>query len=105
MTLLTSHVTIGEVIRSFKDRDSEKVWNLTFAKCFSKETAKKAREKMQLIDAAENLNDLRVPPGNRLEKLAGDSEGQHSIRVNDQWRVCFVWANDGAEQVELTDYH
>ncbi|ORW10112.1 type II toxin-antitoxin system RelE/ParE family toxin [Mycobacterium kyorinense] len=93
------------MIRSFKDRDSEKVWNLTFAKRFSKEVAKRAREKKQPIDAAENINDLRVPPGNRLEKLAGDREGQHSIRVNDQWRVCFVWAHDGAEQVELADYH
>jgi toxin HigB-1 len=92
------------VIRSFKDSDTEKVWNLTFVKRFGKDVAKKAREKMQLIDAAENINDLRVPPGNRPERLKGDRDGQHSIRVSDQDRICFVW-KDGAEVVELTDYH
>ena len=60
--------------------------------------------KLQMLDAAHVLNDLRVPPGNRLEKLKGDREGQHSIRVNDQWRLCFSW-NDEAEGVELNDYH
>jgi proteic killer suppression protein len=92
------------VIRSFKDSDTEQVWNLTFAKRFSKDVAKKARQKMQLIDAAENTNDLRVPPGDCLEKLKGDRDGQHSIRVNDQCRICFVW-KDGAEDVDFTGYH
>jgi proteic killer suppression protein len=93
------------VIRSFGDKDTEAVWNLNHVKRFSKEVAERSRDKMQLIDAAENINDLRVPPGNRLEKLKGNREGQHSIRVNDQWRICFSWANGGAERAELTDYH
>ena len=58
-----------------------------------------------MLDAAESLQDLRVPPGNRLEKLLGDREGQHSIRINDQWRICFTWRNGDAPDVEVTDYH
>lgn len=61
--------------------------------------------KLVAVDAAEALEDLRVPPGNRLEKLKGDRAGQHSIRVNDQWRICFRWANGDAQDVELVDYH
>jgi proteic killer suppression protein len=64
-----------------------------------------ALRKLLLLDAAESLHDLRVPPGNRLEKLAGDREGQYSIRINDQWRVCFLWKDGGAHDVEITDYH
>ena len=58
-----------------------------------------------MLDSAKNLNDLRVPPGNRLEKLSGDRRGQHSIRINDQWRICFSWRDDGARDVEIVDYH
>lgn len=58
-----------------------------------------------MLDAADNLNDLRSPPGNRLERLAGDRQGQHSIRINQQWRVCFVWSQAGPSEVEITDYH
>jgi proteic killer suppression protein len=58
-----------------------------------------------MLDAATQLADLRSPPGNRLEALAGNRRGQHSIRINDQWRICFVWSDDGAEQVEIVDYH
>lgn len=58
-----------------------------------------------MLDAAESLNDLRVPPGNRLERLHGDRAGQHSIRVNNQWRICFTWATSGPTEVEITDYH
>lgn len=61
--------------------------------------------KLELIHAAKDVEDLRVPPGNRLERLIGDRRGQHSIRVNAQWRLCFVWINGGAEDVELVDYH
>jgi proteic killer suppression protein len=61
--------------------------------------------KLVLINAAENINDLRVPPGNRLEKLAGGRAGQYSVRVNDQWRICFTWSTTGAGNVELVDYH
>lgn len=61
--------------------------------------------KLLMLDAAESLQDLRVPPGNRLEKLKGDRQGQHSIRVNQQWRICFIWIEAGATEVEITDYH
>jgi proteic killer suppression protein len=61
--------------------------------------------KLVILDAAENLGDLRVPPGNRLEKVSGDRAGQHSIRINDQWRICFRWTKVGPEEIEITDYH
>ncbi|RAV14661.1 type II toxin-antitoxin system RelE/ParE family toxin [Mycolicibacterium sp. GF69] len=95
------------MIRSFSDGDTQKIWELRCPRGISKELAKAARRKLQLLDAAENINDLRVPPGNRLEKLTakGGREGQHSIRVNDQYRICFTWSNSGADDVELTDYH
>ena len=64
-----------------------------------------AQRKLQLLDSAATLDALRVPPGNRLEALAGDRKGQHSIRINNQWRVCFVWADDGAHGVQIVDYH
>jgi toxin HigB-1 len=64
-----------------------------------------ARRKLDMVHAAAALNDLRVPPGNRLEALSGDRKGQHSIRINDQYRICFVWREDGAHEVEITDYH
>jgi toxin HigB-1 len=65
--------------------------------------AKAAQRKLDMIDYAERLDDLRVPPGNRLEALKGDRRGQHSIRINDQWRICFVWGGDGADEVEIVD--
>jgi toxin HigB-1 len=64
-----------------------------------------ALRKLLILDAAESLQDLRVPPGNRLEKLTGDWKGQHSVRINDQWRICFRWTSAGPEDVEITDYH
>jgi proteic killer suppression protein len=64
-----------------------------------------AERKLQMLDCAADVADLRSPPGNRLEKLSGDRQGQYSIRVNDQWRLCFLWENDGAHDVEIVDYH
>ncbi len=64
-----------------------------------------AQRKLAVLDAAESLQDLRVPPGNRLEKLSGDRDGQQSIRINDQWRICFRWRDGDAHDVEITDYH
>lgn len=93
------------MIRSFSDGDTQKIWELFCPKGISKELAKAVRRKMQILDAADNINDLRVPPGNRLEKLQPPRQGQHSIRVNDQYRICFKWSNGGAEDVELVDYH
>jgi len=93
------------VIRSFRDSATQQVWELRRTKGVSVALAKAARRKMQIIDAAESINDLRIPPGNRLEKLQPPRDGEHSIRVNDQFRICFVWSNGGADDVELTDYH
>ncbi|OBK29609.1 plasmid maintenance system killer protein [Mycobacterium asiaticum] len=95
------------MIRSFSDSDTQKIWELRCPKGISKDLAKAARRKMQILDAAENINDLRVPPGNRLEKLTakGGRQGQYSIRVNDQYRICFKWRDGGADNVELADYH
>lgn len=64
-----------------------------------------ARRKLEMLEAATRLEDLRVPPGNRLEALSGDRKGQHSIRINDHWRICFVWREGGADRVEIVDYH
>jgi len=75
------------------------------SKHFSIELQRIAYRKLTLIDAAETINDLRIPPGNRLGKLRGDREGQFSIRINDQWRICFVWKDNDAYKVEIVDYH
>lgn len=93
------------MIRSFADDHTEKVWRRERTRRFDSETARAALRKLLILDAAETLNDLRVPPGNRLEKLRGDRAGQHSIRINDQWRICFGWSNAGADRVEIVDYH
>ena len=72
---------------------------------FGPELQRAAQKKLRLLNAATQLSSLRVPPGNRLEKLVGDRAGQHSIRINDQYRICFVWLDNGADEVEITDYH
>jgi len=93
------------VIRSFRDKDTEAIWHRRYVKKLSPELSRLAYNKLALINAAESINDLRVPPSNRLEKLAGRRAGQYSIRVNDQWRICFTWSAGGAGNVELVDYH
>ncbi len=93
------------MIRSFKDSQTEKVWHREHVRALGPQLQRTAQKKLRLLNAASELNSLRVPPGNRLEKLAGDRAGQHSIRINDQYRICFVWADGGAEDVEITDYH
>lgn len=93
------------MIRSFADKEAERIWERKRSKQFDEGTQRSALKKLTMLDAAENIEDLRVPPGNRLEKLKGDREGQHSIRVNQQWRVCFRWTDAGAEGVEIVDYH
>ena len=72
---------------------------------FSEELQRRAQIKLIMINNASDLNDLRVPPGNRLESLSGDRDGQHSIRINDQWRICFTWADGDAYELEIVDYH
>jgi len=93
------------VIRSFKNGDTEKVWNREHVPALGPDLQRGAQKKLRLLSAATELNSLRVPPGNRLEKLVGNRAGQHSIRINDQYRICFVWTGNGADEVEITDYH
>jgi proteic killer suppression protein len=93
------------VIRSFRDKDTEAIWHRSYVKKLSPELSRLAYNKLVLINAAESINDLRVPPGNRLEKLSGNRSGQYSVRVNDQRRLCFTWSGAGAGNVELVDYH
>ena len=93
------------MIRSFRDKDTEAIWNRQHVKKLASELSRSAYNKLVLLNAAGSINDLRVPPGNRLEKLSGRRAGQHSIRVNDQWRICFNWSSSGAADVELVDYH
>jgi proteic killer suppression protein len=93
------------MIRSFRDRETERLFSRQPVRGLPSDTQRAALRKLVLLDAAESLDDLRVPPGNRLEKLAGDRAGQHSIRINDQWRICFRWRDGHAEDVEIVDYH
>jgi proteic killer suppression protein len=93
------------VIRSFRDADTERVWNRQFSRRLPADIQRVAKRKLDLIAAADRIEDLRVPPGNRLEALRGDRAGQYSVRINDQWRVCFRWVDGAAEDVEITDYH
>ena len=93
------------VIRSFANADTERVWRRQRVRRFGPDLQRMANRKLLIIDAAETLNDLRVPPGNRLEQLRGDRAGQYSIRINDQWRICFSWTAAGAADVEIIDYH
>ena len=93
------------MIRSFKDKETTKIFNRHISRKFSKDVQHVIYRKLIILDAAEIIQDLRVPPGNRLEKLSGKRKGQYSIRVNDQWRVCFKWSNGDSYDVEVTDYH
>ncbi|HXY66552.1 MAG TPA: type II toxin-antitoxin system RelE/ParE family toxin [Mycobacterium sp.] len=93
------------MIRSFRDKDTEAIWHRRYVKKLSPELCRLTYRKLVLINAAESISDLRVPPGNRLEKLSGNRGGQYSVRVNDQWRICFNWSSAGAGNVELVDYH
>jgi len=93
------------MIGSYKDRITEAVARGESPKGFPADLVKVARRKLGYLNAATDLNDLRSPPGNRLEQLAGDRKGQHSMRVNDQFRICFVWTKEGPKEVEITDYH
>jgi proteic killer suppression protein len=93
------------VLQSFSDKDAERIWRRERSKRLDQPTQRSALRKLLIMDAAETLDDLRVPPGNRLEKLRGDRRGQHSIRVNQQWRICFRWTAAGPVDIEIVDYH
>jgi proteic killer suppression protein len=96
---------LGRVIQSFGDADTERVWRRERVRRFGSDLQRRANRKLLINDAAETLNDLRVPPGNRLERLRGERVGQYSIRINDQWRICFTWSAAGPANVEIIDYH
>ena len=93
------------MIRSFADQETEKIFNRRFSRKLPPEIQRNARRKLEVLNVAKVLDDLRVPPGNRLEKLVGDRAGQHSIRINQRWRICFIWRRGDAYDVEIVDYH
>lgn len=93
------------MIGGFRDEETEKIWNGLRSRRLPSDIQIVALRKLRLINAAKKIEDLKVPPGNRLEPLKGKRAGQWSIRINDQWRICFRWAEGGAEDVEIADYH
>ena len=96
---------IAVVIRSFADSKTAQVFNRVRVSKWSKNIQRQALRKLLILDAAEAVEDLRIPPGNRLERLKGKRAGQYSIRINDQWRICFKWSSGHARDVEIVDYH
>jgi proteic killer suppression protein len=93
------------VIRSFGDRDTERLWNEERVRSIDPRTLRTALRKLEQLHAAKVVDDLRIPRGNRREALKGDRRGQHSVRINDQWRICFIWKDGGDDDVELVDCH
>jgi proteic killer suppression protein len=93
------------VIKNFRDKESEKIFRREFSRRLPQDIQRQAMKKLWMLDAAEALDDLRIPPANHLEALKGERRGQHSIRINQQWRICFVWADGLAKDVEIVDYH
>lgn len=93
------------MIRSFASKETEKLFQRQFSRKLPQDIQRRARVKLEILDAAEKIEDLRIPPSNYLEKLSGDRESQYSIRINDQWRICFEWRNGDAYEVEVVDYH
>jgi proteic killer suppression protein len=93
------------VIRSFKSEETEKIFNRQRSRKLPQDIQQVALRKLRMLNRAVTLDDLRIPPANRLEKLRGDREGQWSIRLNDQWRICFAWRDGEADDVEIVDYH
>jgi len=93
------------VIKTFKDAEAQKIYQRERSRKLPSNIQQVALRKLRMINNAININDLRVPPANHLEKLSGDREGQYSIRINDQWRICFEWKSSNAFNVEITDYH
>lgn len=93
------------MIKSFKCTDTKKLFQLEKSTKIASTIQRVALRKLEMLDAAKDLNDLKVPPANRLEPLKGNRKGQHSIRINDKWRVCFIWQRGDALNVEIVDYH
>jgi proteic killer suppression protein len=93
------------MIKTFNSKETEKIWLGEFSKKFPVEIQQIARRKLRMLNNSADLNDLRIPPSNRLEKLEGDFKGLYSIRINIKWRIVFEWKNGNAFEVEITDYH
>ena len=93
------------MIRQIKDKEARKIWEGTISRKLPMDIQVVARRNLRMLNNARHLNDLKVPPANRLEALKGARKGQYSIRINDQWRICFVWSNGNADAVEIVDYH
>lgn len=93
------------MIQGFADRETERIWNGLRSRALPTDIQSVALRKLRMLNQARRLEDLRVPPGNRLEQLKGDRRGQYSIRINEQWRVCFRWTTGGPDNVEIVDYH
>ena len=93
------------MIISFHDKETEKIWNQQYSGKLPRDIQRIGLRKLIIINRAKDLNDLKIPPGNKLEQLTGKRQGQYSIRINDQFRVCFYWENGTASLVEITDYH
>lgn len=93
------------MIIEFNDRETEKIWNGVQSKKLPFEIQNIARRKLRMLNNAQNINDLKIPPANRLEKLKGNLEGYHSIRINNQWRIIFEWKDENAHKVKIIDYH
>jgi proteic killer suppression protein len=93
------------MIKSFGNKETERIFSRQYTRRFPTNLHRTAWRKLAILDAAEQLEDLRVPPGNRLEKLSGDRKDQYSIRINDQWRICFEWREGNVYEVEIVDYH
>ncbi len=105
LTILSSVDSIGGVIKSFSCRETERLHQGRFSRRLPQDIQRIAARKLEILAAVAQLNSLRVPPSNRLEKLKGERSGQYCIRVNDQWRICFVWRDGDAYEVEIVDYH
>ena len=93
------------MIESFRGRETQRIFERQYSKGLPTDIQKVAFRKLRMLNRSTRVEDLRIPPGNRLEALSGSRKGQHSIRINDQWRICFVWRNGGAHNVEIVDYH
>jgi len=93
------------MIKTFKCKETEKIFSRSYSKKLPRDIQRAAFRKLRMIDRSKTLTDLKVPPANRLEMLSGRRKGQYSIRINDQWRICFKWVDNNALEVEITDYH
>ncbi len=93
------------MIKSFASKETEKIWNGVVSRKLPTDIQRVARRKLRMLNNAKILNDLKIPPANRLEALKGERKGQHSVRINDQWRVCFKWKQGDCYHVEIVDYH